>query len=106
MACGIMLHQGSSVRQREIQQNALERLLCAGSLRKLARELGYPDSAAGMLRDVTQGRWEHVSAHKLTDLRKRLHIAPKRKDTAMVRYDPTRTTKTPAEIKEFIYGRH
>ena len=103
--CSIVLFEKGSMFDRAVRSEALVRLERAGSLRKLAAELGLPESAAGALADLKHGRFNHLSNATMRELARRLDVPiPKRKDTAMVRYDPTRTTKTPAEIKEFIYG--
>lgn len=49
--------------------------LLAVSFPALARMLGYPPGAAGMLSDVMHGRVNHVSDDALEDLRRRLYLS-------------------------------
>ena len=57
-------------------QNALERFLCGRSLLDGCKALDYPARKEAMLRDVLHGRWDHVSAATLDDLRQRLGLPP------------------------------
>ncbi len=44
------------------------------SYRRIATDLGLSPSAAGMLSDLVRGRYDHISAEHLCDLRRRLDL--------------------------------
>lgn len=58
--------------------------LLAVSFPALARMLGYPPGAIGLLSDVMHGRVNHVSADALEDLRRRLYLSYEKRHVVTV----------------------